>query len=67
MVCAEYTRGSVPFWEHPMELLGAWVLWSLALVCLETVLVSVQDCCTVCAKRTIGIEIVWDTPDSTPS
>ena len=28
------------------------------LVCLEMVLVSVQDSCTVCAKRTIGLETV---------
>jgi hypothetical protein len=28
--------------------------------------VSVQDRCTVCAKRTIGIEIVLDAPDCTP-
>ena len=34
---------------------------------LETVLVSVQDRCTVCAKRTIGSEIVLDTPDGTTS
>jgi hypothetical protein len=32
------------------------VMWNLALVRLETVLVSVQDRCTVCAKRTIGSE-----------
>jgi hypothetical protein len=27
--------------------------------------VSVQDRCTVCAERTIGLEIVLDTPDGT--
>ena len=32
------------------------------LVCLEMVLVSVQDRCMVCAKRTIGPEIVLDAP-----
>jgi hypothetical protein len=32
----------------------------------ETVLVSVQDRCTVCAKRTIGSEIILDTPDRIP-
>jgi hypothetical protein len=26
----------------------------------------VQDRCTVCAKRTIGLEIVWDAADYTP-
>jgi hypothetical protein len=30
------------------------------------VLVSVQDRCTVCAKHTVGSEIVLDAPDSTP-
>ena len=33
----------------------------------ELVLVLVQDRCTVCAKRTIGSDIVLDTPDGTPS
>jgi hypothetical protein len=37
------------------------------LVCLDIVLVSVQDRCTVCKKRTIGSEIVLDAPDGTPS
>ena len=33
---------------------------------LEMVLVLVQDRCTVCAKRTIGSDIVKDTPAGTP-
>jgi hypothetical protein len=33
---------------------------------LETVLVSVQDRCTVCTKHTIGIEIILDASDGTP-
>ena len=33
---------------------------------LEMVLVLVQDRCTVCAKRTIGLEIILDAPDGTP-
>ena len=36
------------------------VMWNLILVHLETVLVSVQDRCMVCAKHTIGSEIVLD-------
>ena len=36
---------------------------NLVSVRLETVLVSVQDRCTVCAKRTIGSGIVLDAPD----
>ena len=37
-------------------------LWKLVSVCLEIVLVSVQDRCTVCAKRTIGLDIVFNAP-----
>jgi hypothetical protein len=40
--------------------------WKLISVRLETVLVSVQDRCTVCAKYTIASEIVLDAPDGTP-
>ena len=36
------------------------------LVHLEMVLVLVQDGCTVCAKRTIGSDIVLDAPDGNP-
>ena len=35
-------------------------LWKLVLVRLEVV--SVQDRCTVCAKRTIGLDIVFNAP-----
>jgi hypothetical protein len=38
-------------------------MWNLVLVYLETVLVSVQDWCTVCAKRTIGSKIILDAPN----
>ena len=48
-----------------MELLGDVVMWNLTSFSLEIVLVSVQDRCTVCAKRTIGSEIVLDKPDGT--
>jgi hypothetical protein len=33
---------------------------------LEIVLVSVQDGCMVCAKRTRGSKIILDAPDGTP-
>ena len=39
-----------------------WVLWNLVLDRLERVLVSVEDRCTVCAKRTIGSDIVFNVP-----
>ena len=34
-------------------------MWNLVSVCLEIVLVLVQDRCMVCAKRTIGLETFW--------
>jgi hypothetical protein len=49
-----------------MELLGDMGLLESCFVRLEMVLVLVQDRCTVCAKYTIGSEIVLDTPDCTP-
>jgi hypothetical protein len=33
---------------------------------LEIVLILTQDNCTVCAKSTIGLEIVLDARDGTP-
>ena len=39
-----------------------WVLSNLVLVRLETVLVSVQDRCMVCAKNTIGSKIILEEP-----
>jgi hypothetical protein len=63
MVCTERTIGSELFWTHPLELLGE---WNLVSVCLETVYVSVQDTCIVCAKRIMGLEIILDTLDGTP-
>jgi hypothetical protein len=43
-----------------------WVMWNLVLVRLETELASVQDRCSVCVKRTIGSEVILDTPDGSP-
>ena len=39
------------------------VIWNLASVQLEIVLVSVQDSCMVCAQCTIGSEIVVEVPE----
>jgi hypothetical protein len=33
---------------------------------LEIVLISMQDRCMVCAKHTIGLDIILGTPDGTP-
>jgi predicted alpha/beta hydrolase len=67
VVCDECTIGSKSSWTHPMELLGEWVMWNLVSIHLEIVLVSVQYWCMVCVKRIIGLEIVLDAPDRTPS
>jgi hypothetical protein len=41
-------------------------MWILISVCLEIVLLLMQHRCMVCAKRTIGSEIILDTLDGTP-
>ena len=41
-----------------MELLGDVVHVESSSIYLEMVLVLVQDRCTVCAKRTIGLDII---------
>jgi hypothetical protein len=50
-----------------MELLVTRVMWNLVLVCFEVVLSLIENRCTVCAKRTIGSEIILDAPDGTLS
>jgi hypothetical protein len=40
--------------------------WKLGSVRLEIVLLLMQDWCTVCVKRTVGLEIVLEAPDGTP-
>ena len=44
---------------HLMELRGEWVMLNHILIHLETVLVSVQDWCMVCAKHTIAQISFW--------
>jgi hypothetical protein len=39
--------------------------WMLVLAHFEIVLILTQDSCSVCAERTIGMEIILDTPDGT--
>ena len=50
---------------HQMELLGDVGHVESHSVHLEMVLVLVQAGCTVCAKRTIGSDMVLDAPDCT--
>jgi hypothetical protein len=40
--------------------------WKLILVYLETVLTLMQYRFTVCAERTIVLEIIFDAPGGTP-
>jgi hypothetical protein len=54
------------FWTHPMELLGDLGHVESHIFYLETVLVSMKDRCTVCAKHTLGSKIILDAPDVTP-
>ena len=49
-----------------MELLGDVGHVESRSVRLEMVLVLMYDRCMVCAKRTIGSDIVLDAPDGTP-
>jgi hypothetical protein len=44
---------------HPMELLVMWVMWNLISVHLETLLESVQDRSTVCAKWPQAQKSFW--------
>jgi hypothetical protein len=41
-------------------------MWNLISIRSMIALVSEQDKCTVCANRTIGLEIVLDAPGGTP-
>ena len=41
--------------------------WKLVSVCLEIVLILMQDRFVVCAKRTIGSEIILNAADGTPN
>jgi hypothetical protein len=49
-----------------MVLRGGEGLVELCLVCLEVLLILMQDRCTICIEHTIGIEIVLDALDGTP-
>ena len=67
MVCAEHTIGSENHFGRTQWYFKVTRLkWKLDSVYLEIVLILTQDKCTVCAERTIGSEIVLDTPDGTP-
>jgi hypothetical protein len=50
-----------------MVLLGDEAQLEARMIRLQIVLILTQDRCTVCAERTIGLEIILDAPDGTPS
>ena len=54
------------FWTHPMVLLGDEAQVEACFGLSNMVLILTQDRCTVCAKRTIGSEIILDSIDATP-
>ena len=65
------SRGScgislLSIWRQCWCRLGDWVMWNLTSFSLETVLESVQDGCMVCARYTIGLQIILDATDGTP-
>jgi hypothetical protein len=64
-LCRTYYRLRNRFGRTQSNYSVTWVMWNLVSVRLETVLVSVQDRSTVCAKRTIGSEIVLDASKDT--
>ena len=52
------------FWTHPTVPLGDEAQVEACFGPLGDI--ADADRCTVCAKRTIGLEIVLDAPDATP-
>jgi hypothetical protein len=66
MVCAKRTIGSIIVLDAPECTEVTRHKWNLVSVCLEIVLILMQDRCIVYARRTIGSVIVFDAPDGTP-
>jgi hypothetical protein len=61
-----YRRPRNHFGRTRWNSLVTWAMLNLLSVYLETALVSVQDSCMFCAKRTIGSEIILEAPDGAP-
>jgi hypothetical protein len=61
-----YPRLGNRFGRSRWNSLVMWLLGSLISIHPMTVSVSEHDRCTVCAKRTIGSEIILDAPNGTP-
>jgi hypothetical protein len=73
-VCARLMHGLCPTYHKLRNYYGCtqwsylvtWVMWDLVSVRLGIVLILMLDWYTVCAKCTIGLEIILDAPDGTP-
>jgi hypothetical protein len=63
-LCQTYPRIGNRLGQSRCNYKAMWLLWSLVSVRFMTVSVSEQDWSTVCAKRTIGLEIILDASDS---
>ena len=66
-VVSNVPRAWNSFWTHPMVFLGDVSMSKLISVRLEIVLISTHDRCMVCAKHTIGLEIILGGTDGTPT
>jgi hypothetical protein len=65
-LCRTYRRLRNSIRGTRWNCLVTWVMWNHVSICCEILLVSVQDWCTVCVERTVGLEIVLEAPDETP-
>ena len=54
------------FWTHPLGLLGDEAQVKARFSPFGDSVIFTQDRCVVCIERTIGSDIVLDTPDGTP-
>ena len=67
IVCAKCIIGSKSFWTHPLVLLGDEAHVEARFGPFGDSASLHVDRCTVCAERTIGLEVVLDVPDGTPT
>ena len=65
-VCGKHTMAQKSFWMLQMVLLGDAAQVEAHFSSLGDSANLDTESCTVCAKRTIGSEIVLDAPDGTP-
>jgi hypothetical protein len=68
--CEAQVEADKSFWMHLMALLGCEDQVEAQVDArfnpYEIVLIMMQDRCTVCAERTIGLEIISNAADGTP-